>query len=165
MVSDSDIARSDDINTRVGWRTQMRCSQPSIRPLASTPRPHAPPLPSLPLSQLSSFLALAPRPGRPAIRRYNKQRSPPSRSSDHRKVNAVNVMAGGKTTKIAPTFSRPPYQLTVQEVADELNTSIEDGLTTQQAAENLAKYGENKLEGEGAISPWRILLKQVANAM
>jgi Na+-exporting ATPase len=74
-------------------------------------------------------------------------------------------MAGKKTTKIAPTFSSPPYQLSWQQVADELNTSIENGLTTQQAEENLVKYGENKLDGDGAIAPWKILFKQVANAM
>ncbi|KAA8910141.1 potassium/sodium efflux P-type ATPase [Sphaerosporella brunnea] len=74
-------------------------------------------------------------------------------------------MAGTKNTKTAPTFSRPPYQLSWQQVVDELDTNIDNGLTTQQAEENLARYGENKLDGEGAISPWKILFKQVANAM
>jgi Na+-exporting ATPase len=74
-------------------------------------------------------------------------------------------MAGKKSKTVAPTFSKPPYQLSIQQVADELGTNIETGLSTQQVDEYTAKYGENKLDGEGAISPWRILLKQVANAM
>lgn len=74
-------------------------------------------------------------------------------------------MAGNKTTKIAPQFSKPPYQLTWQEVAAEIGTNIETGLSTKQADENLIKYGENKLDGEGSISLWKILFKQVANAM
>lgn len=73
-------------------------------------------------------------------------------------------MAGEKTTT-APTFSKPPYQLSWQQVADELGTNIEKGLTQQQVDENFAKYGENKLDGDGAISPLKILVKQVANAM
>lgn len=74
-------------------------------------------------------------------------------------------MAGKKSKTVAPTFSKPPYQLTYQQVVDELSTSIENGLSQQQVEANTAKYGENKLEGEGAISPWKILFKQMANAM
>jgi Na+-exporting ATPase len=74
-------------------------------------------------------------------------------------------MAGKKSKTVAPTFSKPPYQLSVQQVVDELNTSLENGLTSQQVEENLQKHGENKLDGEGAISPFKILVKQVANAM
>ncbi|KAI5793196.1 hypothetical protein EDC01DRAFT_655546 [Geopyxis carbonaria] len=74
-------------------------------------------------------------------------------------------MANGKIQKIAPSFSRPPYQLSWQQVADELGVDTQKGLSDQQAQENLTKYGENKLDGEGAISPWKILVKQVANAM
>lgn len=74
-------------------------------------------------------------------------------------------MAGTKSKTVAPTFSKPPYQLTYQQVADELGTSTENGLSQQQVEANTTKYGENKLEGEGAISPWKILFKQMANAM
>lgn len=74
-------------------------------------------------------------------------------------------MGADKTPKTGPQFTKKPYQLTVEEVARELNTSTENGLSTQQVEENFAKYGENKLEGEGVISPWRILLKQTTNAM
>jgi Na+-exporting ATPase len=79
--------------------------------------------------------------------------------------NQWTEMAGKKTKTVAPTFSKPPYQLSYQQVADGLGTSIENGLSQQQVEENTAKYGENKLDGEGAISPWKILIKQVANAM
>jgi Na+-exporting ATPase len=74
-------------------------------------------------------------------------------------------MAGKKSNTVAPTFSRPPYRLSWQQVADELHTNIESGLTTQQAQENMEQYGENKLDCEGDISPLKILTKQIANAM
>ncbi|TGZ81585.1 potassium/sodium eff [Ascodesmis nigricans] len=75
------------------------------------------------------------------------------------------VFGKKKSSIVAPTFSAPPYQLTFQQVAEELNVDIDKGLSDQQVDANLAKYGENKLEGDGAISPWKILIKQAANAM
>jgi Na+-exporting ATPase len=74
-------------------------------------------------------------------------------------------MGADKAPKTGPTFSKPPYQLTWEQVAEELGTNIETGLSSQQVDEHLAKYGENKLEGEGVISPWKILIKQTTNAM
>lgn len=77
----------------------------------------------------------------------------------------MGLFSKKKNTTVAPTFSKPPYQLTWQQVADELDVDVNHGLSTQLVQERLAKYGENKLEGDGAISPWKILFKQAANAM
>jgi len=62
-------------------------------------------------------------------------------------------------------FSKHPFQLSVKEVADSLQTSQESGLSSSQANENKTKYGENKLEGEGGVKWYAVLLKQVSNAM
>jgi len=62
-------------------------------------------------------------------------------------------------------FSKHPFQLSVKEVADFLTTSQESGLSSSQANENKTKYGENKLEGEGGVKWYAVLLKQVSNAM
>jgi len=62
-------------------------------------------------------------------------------------------------------FSKHPFQLSVKEVSDVLQTSQESGLSSSQANDNKTKYGENKLEGEGGVKWYAVLLKQVSNAM
>jgi len=64
-----------------------------------------------------------------------------------------------------PSFSRPPYQLSADEVAQELGTNIETGLSPSQAKQNLDQYGENKLEGGEGVPVWKVFIKQVSNAM
>lgn len=65
----------------------------------------------------------------------------------------------------ASPLSRPAHSLPYDEVLSELQTKLDDGLTTEEAKARLEKYGPNKLdEGEG-ISMVKILVRQVANAM
>ena len=52
------------------------------------------------------------------------------------------------------------YQLTREEVIEELQTDPAVGLSEEEARRRLEKYGPNELkEGEG-INPWKILLSQ-----
>ena len=51
------------------------------------------------------------------------------------------------------------YSLTSKEVLNELKTS-EKGLTSKEAEERLQKYGQNVLEDEAKIRPWRIFVEQ-----
>ncbi|RJE21220.1 P-type ATPase [Aspergillus sclerotialis] len=65
----------------------------------------------------------------------------------------------------ASPLSRPAHTLPYDEVLIELQTKLDDGLTTEEANARLQKYGPNKLdEGEG-VSMVKILVRQVANAM
>lgn len=62
-------------------------------------------------------------------------------------------------------FPQHPFLLSVQETAKALNTDIDKGLTSAQVNELQQKYPKNELDvGEGI--PWyKILTKQILNAM
>lgn len=65
----------------------------------------------------------------------------------------------------AAPLSHPAHTLPYDDVLTELQTKLDDGLTTDEANARLQKYGPNKLdEGEG-VSMIKILVRQVANAM
>ncbi|KAI6899952.1 Na(+)/Li(+)-exporting P-type ATPase [Hortaea werneckii] len=57
------------------------------------------------------------------------------------------------------------HTLASGQVAEQLETNVERGLTTQEATERLRQYGHNKLETSGGVSWWRILLRQVSNSL
>lgn len=50
-------------------------------------------------------------------------------------------------------------------VAQQLDTTAEQGLTTKVATERLEKYGHNKLESSGGVTWWRILIRQISNSL
>ena len=57
------------------------------------------------------------------------------------------------------------YLKSVEVVADELNTNISAGLTTEEAMERLAKDGPNSLGEEKKIPLWKKFLAQLNDAM
>lgn len=61
--------------------------------------------------------------------------------------------------------SRLPHELTFEELAKEIGADTADGLTAEEAKLRLTKYGKNELDGGEGVSPFKILLRQVANAM
>lgn len=62
-------------------------------------------------------------------------------------------------------FPKHPFLLTVPETAEALHTDIDKGLTSVQIAELSQKYPKNELDiGEG-IAWYKILTKQILNAM
>jgi Na+-exporting ATPase len=71
----------------------------------------------------------------------------------------------GKHTREEQNFTKQPFLLSVDEVTIYLNTKRDSGLRKSQAQEYIQKYGENKLDGEGAIKWYSIFLKQISNAM
>ncbi|KAJ5566906.1 ATPase P-type K/Mg/Cd/Cu/Zn/Na/Ca/Na/H-transporter [Penicillium sp. DV-2018c] len=65
----------------------------------------------------------------------------------------------------ASPLSQPAHTLPYEQVIQELNTELNEGLTPEEASRRLQEYGPNKLdEGEG-VSVFKILVRQVANAM
>ncbi|CUS14038.1 unnamed protein product [Tuber aestivum] len=74
-------------------------------------------------------------------------------------------MASKNSGSQKPPFSKPPYQLSADEVAQELGTNLETGLSPSQAKQNLGQYGENKLEGGEGVPMWKVFIKQISNAM
>ena len=73
---------------------------------------------------------------------------------------------GKKISSIeAQNYTKQPFLLSVDEVVQYLETNQDAGLSSARVQQNRQKYGENKLEGEGAVKWYSLLAKQVSNAM
>lgn len=63
-------------------------------------------------------------------------------------------------------YSRHPFLLSVDELYCLFDsTNAETGLSQLNAREAQEKYGPNKLEGQGVVQWYSVLLKQISNAM
>jgi Na+-exporting ATPase len=60
---------------------------------------------------------------------------------------------------------RHPFLLSAEDVAQQLGTNIETGLSARQVAELRNVFPRNELEGGGGVSWYKILIKQISNAM
>ena len=73
---------------------------------------------------------------------------------------------GKKISSIeAQNYTEQPFLLPVNEVVQYLETNQDAGLSSARVQQYQQKYGENKLEGEGAVKWYSLLVKQVSNAM
>lgn len=63
------------------------------------------------------------------------------------------------------TLAQPAYRLVPDEVARQLGTNFEKGLSKQEAKRRHGLVGDNALEGGEGVSIWRVLVRQVANAL
>jgi Ca2+-transporting ATPase len=57
------------------------------------------------------------------------------------------------------------HGLDVADVAARLDTSVDAGLTAEEAARRLAEHGPNELEAARRVAPWRLLLDQFRNVL
>ncbi|KAH7099010.1 putative sarcoplasmic/endoplasmic reticulum calcium ATPase [Auriculariales sp. MPI-PUGE-AT-0066] len=64
-----------------------------------------------------------------------------------------------------PAFTQLPFLLSREEVLIQLDADGENGLPEAESLKRLEHFGRNELDGGGAVSPWKVLLKQMANAM
>jgi Na+-exporting ATPase len=64
-----------------------------------------------------------------------------------------------------PGNARHPFLLPFDEVAQRFGTNIDTGLSARQVLELQKECPPNELEGGGAVAWYKLLLKQVANAM
>jgi len=62
-------------------------------------------------------------------------------------------------------LSLPAHALTYQALVQEIGANADDGLTAADAKNRLAEFGENELGDAEGVSPVKILVRQVANAM
>lgn len=74
-------------------------------------------------------------------------------------------MGKTSTTAAHAEYSRLPFLLSPQDVVSELHTNIETGLAPDQVAHLLTTYGENRLQDQGGVPWYKVLLKQIFNAM
>ena len=58
-----------------------------------------------------------------------------------------------------------PFSLPVEFILNQLSTNQDTGLSSIKAQESQREYGPNKLEGEGAVQWYSVLIKQISNAM
>lgn len=58
-----------------------------------------------------------------------------------------------------------PHTLSAQQLADHLDTDLDNGLTEDEAAARLVRDGPNAIKGAKGLSLWEIFLAQVANAL
>ncbi|KAF9175157.1 Na+ ATPase [Mortierella sp. AD010] len=70
---------------------------------------------------------------------------------------------GKKTIDLEP--ETPFHTFTVDQVASHLETSIFEGLSSQEASNRLKTYGYNELEGDGGVKWYKVLLRQVLNVL
>ncbi len=62
-------------------------------------------------------------------------------------------------------LSLPPHALTCDAFVTELVINAENGLSSDEAAKRLQEYGLNELDDGPGVQPFKILVRQIANAM
>jgi Na+-exporting ATPase len=74
----------------------------------------------------------------------------------------IEGQASGQSNR---PLSLPAHSLTLEQVVDELRTDTWSGLDDAEAKRRLNDYGGNELGEAESVSPIKILVAQVANAM
>ena len=72
---------------------------------------------------------------------------------------------GKKSTRAEQIYPRQPFLLSTSEILGHIGTNVDSGLSSAQVQQQREKYGPNQLEGDGGVSWYSILGKQVSNAM
>lgn len=62
-------------------------------------------------------------------------------------------------------MSQPAHALTFEQVVEQLTSDADYGLATAEAKRRLEEYGRNELGDSEGVSPLKIMVAQVANAM
>jgi P-type Na+/K+ transporter len=84
---------------------------------------------------------------------------PPELSSTNTTSNTIT------TTTLDEKHASLPHTLSALAVAQDLDTDVQNGLSTQEAAARLARDGPNAIQGAKGVSLWHIFLQQIANAL
>jgi P-type Na+/K+ transporter len=78
-----------------------------------------------------------------------------------RKTNASRSFSGYSNAPLP----QPAHSLSYTTLATHLTTNLEDGLTTPIATSRLMEYGPNELGDTTTVRPWKVVSRQLANAM
>lgn len=62
-------------------------------------------------------------------------------------------------------MAKPWWQMTPVELSTRLHTSLHSGLKPTEAQKRLEKYGENRLETQEKLSPWKLFFSEFADFM
>jgi Na+-exporting ATPase len=77
----------------------------------------------------------------------------------------VAVLEGHVSGQANKPMSLPAHSLSLKQVVDELKTEEWSGLDDAEAKRRVETYGVNELGAAESVSPVKILIAQVANAM
>ncbi|KIW22909.1 potassium/sodium efflux P-type ATPase, fungal-type [Cladophialophora immunda] len=72
---------------------------------------------------------------------------------------------GQKGGRAEQNYPKQPFLLSPDEIISHLETRLDSGLSDVQVQQYQQKYGPNRLEGDGGVSWYAILGKQISNAM
>ena len=78
---------------------------------------------------------------------------------------AASAPARDAAPRESRTEARAWYSRDPEKVAAALDTSLQTGLTQQDAERRLAETGPNELEAAHRVNPWRLLLEQLRNVL
>ncbi|KAI0386519.1 hypothetical protein F5Y04DRAFT_124092 [Hypomontagnella monticulosa] len=62
-------------------------------------------------------------------------------------------------------LTKPAHALDRDDIVQQLEADIENGLTASIASQRLEQYGRNELDDGPGVQPIKILIRQIANAM
>lgn len=62
-------------------------------------------------------------------------------------------------------MTAPAHALAYENVAEQLNANVEDGLTEEEAKRRLEQYGRNEFGEQHGVQPLKIFIGQIANAL
>lgn len=82
---------------------------------------------------------------------------------NHHFTYTYATMPKKKTIDVEP--ETPFHTFTVDQVAEYYTTNTLEGLTAAEAANRLKVYGPNELQGNGGVKWYKVLWRQVANAL
>ncbi|KAF3913884.1 hypothetical protein ABW21_db0204088 [Orbilia brochopaga] len=77
----------------------------------------------------------------------------------------MSTGSGNQETGHAITIDSPAHAISFKDVATQLKTNVDRGLSAAEAKKRLGEYGQNILEGGQSVKAWKVFLKQIANAM
>ncbi|RYO84176.1 hypothetical protein DL766_008991 [Monosporascus sp. MC13-8B] len=76
--------------------------------------------------------------------------------------NSIEEHVSGQSNK---PLTKPAHALDRDDLVQQLDADIENGLTAADAKQRLGQYGRNELDDGPGVQPIKILIRQVANAM
>jgi len=82
-----------------------------------------------------------------------------------KKGKGTQVLEGHVSGQSNEPLSRPAHALTYGQVVEQLASDANDGISGEEAKRRLEQYGKNDIGDSEAISPVKIMVAQVANAM
>merc|ERR1711939_665575 len=77
-------------------------------------------------------------------------------------IDKMEEHVSGQSNKPLP---KPAHALDGNAVVEGLGGNARDGLTKEEAQSRLNEYGRNELDEGPGVQPFKILLRQIANAM